>query len=96
MSLTDERFGHIFPNIMVENSLNTAETRTQAVEPARVGDSLPKAMGPGDMCKAFGISYTVFHHRELAGEFKPFLLPRAIGRKRFSGEKVQAFLNGRK
>lgn len=48
------------------------------------------------MCEAFSISRPTFYRREKADEFKPFLLPRAIGKKRYSGEKVQAFLNGRK
>lgn len=63
---------------------------------ARVGEPLPKAMSPADMMRAFGMSEPTFMRLQAQGEFKPFLLARAIGRKRYSGEKVQAFLNGRK
>lgn len=61
-----------------------------------VGEQLPKAMGPSDMARAFGITYETFRRRQLKGEFKPFELPRPIGKKRWSGERVQTFLNGRK
>ena len=72
------------------------EPLTEPVEPAKVGDVLPKALGAAELCEAFGISYTTFYRLQQAGEFKPFELSRPIGRKRWSGEKVQAFLNGRK
>lgn len=61
-----------------------------------VGEQLPKAMGALEMCRAFGLSRPSFFRMQTAGEFKPFLLSRPIGRKRYSGEKVQSFLNGRK
>lgn len=64
--------------------------------PTKVGESLPKAMGPRDMMRAFQISEPTFYRLQKLGEFKPFLLPRPIAHKRYSGEKVQAFLNGRK
>lgn len=75
--------------------MNNAMTVTETVESAQVGDTLPKAMSPSDMMRAFGISRTTFYRREVLGEFAPFLLARAIGRKRYAGEKVQRFLNGR-
>jgi hypothetical protein len=56
---------------------------------------LPKAMGPRDMARAFDMTYETFRRRNHKGEFKPFELPRAIGNKRWSGEAVQRFLNGR-
>jgi len=61
----------------------------------RVGAGLPKAMSASDMMRAFGLTPPTFYRRQAAGDFSPFLLARAIGRKRYSGEKVQAFLNGR-
>jgi hypothetical protein len=75
-----------------------SETPTvdQPTPVARVGESLPKAMGAREMRAAFGLSEPSFHRLQSLGEFKPFLLSRPIGRKRYSGEKVQAFLNGRK
>lgn len=78
---------------MVET--NRSETGTKTGSASRVGEQLPKAMGSGDMCTAFSISHPTFKKRERAGAFRPFELPRAIGRKRYSGEKVQTFLNGR-
>lgn len=63
---------------------------------AKVGEQLPKAMSPRDMYRALGISRQTFYNLERAGELRPFLLPRPLGIKRYSGEKVQAFLNGRK
>lgn len=63
---------------------------------ALVGEPLPKAMGAKEMMRAFGMSTPTFQRLQAEGEFKPFLLPRPIGRKRYSGEKVQSFLNGRK
>lgn len=72
------------------------EPARQSFKGAPVGEALPKAMGIGDMCRAFGISYPTFRKLERNGEFRPFALARAIGPRRWSGEKVQAFLNGRK
>lgn len=65
---------------------------------AGVGDALPKAMGPKDMMRAFGISEPTFYRMQREGELKPFELPRRLTPrgKRYSGEKVQQFLNGRK
>jgi hypothetical protein len=82
--------------MVVNNDMNSATSAAEVSGEARVGDILPKAMGQQEMCRAFGISYTTFHRHELAGVYKPFLLPRPIGRKKYSGEKVQSFLNGRK
>lgn len=75
--------------------MNNVEATTETQPTAQVGDTLPKAMSPADMMRAFGISSTTFYRREAKGEMTPFLLARAIGRKRYSGEKVQKFLNGR-
>lgn len=65
---------------------------------ALVGEPLTKAMGPREMMEAFDISEPTFYRRQRAGEFKPFELPRRLSPrgKRYSGEKVQSFLNGRK
>lgn len=63
---------------------------------ALVDEQLPKAMSPADMMRAFGMTEPTFMRLQAKGHFKPFLLPRPIGRKRYSGAKVQAFLNGRK
>jgi hypothetical protein len=73
-----------------------ASSREGSLQPARpTVHPLPKAMGPSDMMKAFGISYPTFNRREKAGDLMPFLLARTIGRNRYFGERVQAFLNGR-
>lgn len=63
--------------------------------PALVSETLPKAMGPHDMQRVFGLSPSAFRRHQTAGEFRPFELPRRIGTKRYSGEKVQSFLRGR-
>jgi hypothetical protein len=82
--------------VTIEEAIINTDSEVEPTESARVGDKLPKALGPGEMAKAFGISYSTFNRQEKAGEFKPLLLPRRIGRKKYSGEKVQTFLNGRK
>lgn len=75
---------------------STDERSAQPVSTAaRVGDVLPKAMTIRDMCWAFGISRPTFYRFEAAGEYRPFELPRPIGNRRWSGERVQAFLSGR-
>jgi hypothetical protein len=73
-------------------------TNTTTPTIVRVGEALPKAMGPVDMMRAFQISHATFFRLQSAGEYRPFELPRRIGvrSKRYSGEKVQVFLNGRK
>jgi hypothetical protein len=78
------------------NDTLTTLPHEQASSLGHVGDRLPKAMGATEMMRAFGLSAGTFFRRQVAGDFKPFLLSRPIGRKRYSGEKVQAFLNGRK
>lgn len=81
---------------MTDTALSTSTPRSDEPSRGRVGDLLPKAMGIRDMCAAFGISRPTFRKLRTAGEFRPFELARPIGNKRWSGEKVQAFLNGRK
>ena len=60
------------------------------------GERLPRALGRTDLMRAFGISDTTFWRRKREGFFRPFELPRACGHKRWSGEKVEQFLQGRK
>lgn len=79
---------------MTDTDISTPQP--PAVQGARVGEALPKAMGPKEMCAAFGMRYHAFRLLERRGEFRPFELSRPIGRMKWSGEKVQAFLNGRK
>lgn len=81
------------------NAAHSGDSTAEGPEPtgvAVVGEALPKAMDREDMMRAFGISDSTFLRRQRAGEFRPFLLPRPIGNKKYSGEKVQSFLNGRK
>jgi len=77
------------------NDISDTSVASHAPATLRVGDKLPKALGTGDMIAAFGISKRTFYRRERAGEFRPFELPRPLGMKRWSGEKVQCFLDGR-
>lgn len=48
------------------------------------------------MMRAFGLTAPTFYRQQRAGKFRPFLLARQIGHKRYSGEKVADFLRGRK
>lgn len=68
-----------------------------AMERSQVGESLPKAMGPKDMARAFGICEALFYRRQREGAYKRFELPARLSPrgKRYSGEKVQKFLNGK-
>ena len=61
-----------------------------------VGDKLPRALGRRDLMQIFGISDATFWRRKREGFFRPFELPRPCGHKRWSGERVEAFLQGRK
>lgn len=76
---------------------NQLSTNESSKSDFRVGEPLPKAMGEKDMCRAFGWSRATFYAKQREGALKPFELPRVIVRnKKYSGEKVQQFLNGRK
>jgi hypothetical protein len=75
--------------------MNTETQSSGAANASLVGDTFPKAMNATQMARAFGLSAVTFRKRHRLGEFKPFELPRAIGQKRWSGERVQKFLNGR-
>jgi hypothetical protein len=91
--LTVQKDSTIFSRMAITSEHSGGQS---GLSPLRVGDALPKAMGARDMMRAFQISEPTFHRLQREGEFKPFLLPRPIGTKKYSGEKVQAFLNGRK
>lgn len=95
MCLTARDSAHIVGRMVVLSEHASEQTNGG---PSRVGESLPKAMGPIEMARAFDISLPTFYRRQRAGDYKPFLLPRRLSPRgpRYSGEKVQAFLDGRK
>lgn len=70
-------------------------THGQPSERSAVGEALPKAMGPRDMARAFGISEPTFFRYQREGRFKRFELPARLAPKgkRYSGEKVQRFFS---
>lgn len=70
-----------------------------ALEPFKVGDSLPVRMGIDDMRRAFPINGRVmgrstFHGLERQGKFRRFELPSRIGAKAWSGLRVARYLTG--
>jgi predicted DNA-binding transcriptional regulator AlpA len=77
---------------------STEQTHDVPRDQAVVGEALTKAMGPKEMARAFGISQPTFYRRQRLGDFRPFELPRRLAprSKRYSGERVQRFLDGRK
>jgi hypothetical protein len=78
--------------------VSSEQTNGVASERSMVGEALPKAMGPQDMARAFGISVPTFYRQQREGVYKRFELPVRLRPKckRYSGEKVQSFFNGRK
>jgi hypothetical protein len=77
---------------------------TLAVEPSRdqhvtprafkVGDPLPVALDAHDIAHVFGRSVKTVHGWHKAGKLRRFDLPKPIGSKRWSGRKLQEFLDG--
>jgi hypothetical protein len=62
--------------------------------PALVGDRLPAAMDSAELMLKLGMTKAGFYKLHAAGKFDRFLLPNAIGKRRFSGRLVQAYLDG--
>lgn len=83
------------PTTDMTNELSSTTGQESLSSIGHVGAKLPKAMGAAEMMAAFGLTEATFQRLKKAGEFEPFLLPRPIGRKRYSGEKVAHFLRGR-
>ena len=65
-----------------------------ASQPFKVGDALPMQLTVADMCRVFRISRSTFHTRERLGKFRKFELPKTGGCKRWSGARIQRFLDG--
>lgn len=55
---------------------------------------LPTLMGVDDMCRAFDISRAHCYRLAKQGRFKSFELKPRIGRMKWSGVKVAAYLRG--
>ena len=94
--LTGSNGADTMHDVMEHNALLQSHAGNRRLEGMQVGQHLPKALTVTDLCRAFGFSRQTFYRRAALGEFRPFELARPIGRRRYSGEKVQAFLNGRK
>jgi hypothetical protein len=67
---------------------------TDTTTPALVGDRLPAALDSPGLMRALGLNKAGFYKFHAQGRFDRFLLPNAIGKKRFSGRLVQAYLDG--
>jgi hypothetical protein len=59
-----------------------------------VGDPLPAVMLLGDLARVLGLGSSQAWQLERAGELERFELPRVGKRVRYSGKKVQAWLDG--
>lgn len=57
-------------------------------------DLLPRAMSPADLMRALNMCQSTLYKYQREGKLKRFLLPRAIGVKRYSGRLVEAYLDG--
>jgi hypothetical protein len=63
--------------------------------PFRVGDPLPGVLYLGDLAAILELSYGRATHLQAANEFVIFeMRPRVGGTARYSGKKVQAWLDG--
>lgn len=71
-------------------------TGTAARGAMRVDDALPKALDAVELRRALNLSERTFFRYRKAGKFDRFLLPRAIGRKKYSGRLVQQYLEGKR
>jgi hypothetical protein len=60
----------------------------------RVGDELPAACDAHDLARAFGQSVSTIHRWAKGGKLRKFELRQPMGAKRWSGRKVQEFLDG--
>lgn len=65
-----------------------------AARPFQVGDPLPVALDAHDLARVFGRSVKTVHGWHKAGKLRRFDLPKPIGSKRWSGRKLQEFLDG--
>lgn len=74
----------------------TVELPTQTAEPPpyTTHDPLPNALSPGELRRALNLKEAIFYRLQKEGRFRRFLLPRAIGAKRYSGRLVDRYLNG--
>jgi len=61
----------------------------------RVGDRLPAVLVLSDLAPIFGLKVSQLGELERAGDLEPFeLKPRVGKRARYSGKKLQAWLDG--
>lgn len=74
-----------------ETDAATVETTDRVAIP-----TLNKAMTPGELMRELGVSRTTFCRYQREGKLKRFLLPRAIGVKKYSRRLVEAYLDGSK
>lgn len=74
-----------------ERAATTVETTDRVAIPTSA-----KAMTPGELMRELGVSRTTFCRYQREGKLKRFLLPRAIGVKKYSRRLVDAYLDGNK
>lgn len=72
-------------------ALNVPDQPTK-IRRLHVGDALPARCGVADMCRAFGISRRCFYLWLRARKFDRFEILPPIGKRAWSGAKVQAYL----
>lgn len=60
----------------------------------RVGDELPKVLDAHDIGKVFGVGVKAVYNWAKAGKLRRFELAKPIGSKRWSGKKLQEYLDG--
>lgn len=67
-----------------------------AVQPWPLGQPFPVLMTPADIMRVFQVGRTQFYRQVDAGLYKQFLHDApTLGHAKYSGEKVQAYLNKR-
>jgi len=60
----------------------------------RLGDPLPAALDAHDLARVFGKSLNTIYTWKKHGMLRRFELPKPMGSKKWSGRKVQDFLDG--
>lgn len=75
-----------------ESHMAAVETTRRVIFPTEPG----KAMTPGEVMRELGVSRSTFCKYQREGKLKRFLLPRAIGVRKYSRRLVAAYLDGSK
>jgi hypothetical protein len=78
----------------VEALADAREGVDEPREQLRVGEPLPARCLPEDMMRIFGIKAARFYALQAAGKFDRFEIRPRIGRRAWSGRKIQRYLDG--